>query len=140
MWAKRYRYVGPHDLKALAAAPTERVHVVNPRAVQHWITTTQSPNRGHTYVATFVIDAAAQLWIADQHSEHVACARGAAVLSAGEMTFVVSNQVCVSAITNQSTGYCPEPASWPSVQRVLDQRHHLPTMAQRLLAMEVVSK
>jgi len=78
-------------------------------------------SRNHTYVATFIIDTAARFWIADQHSEHVACARGSAVLSAGEMTFVVGSQIRVSAITSQSTGYCPEPVSWPSVQRVLDQ-------------------
>jgi hypothetical protein len=41
----------------------------------------------------------------------------------GEMTFAVDQRrrsVEVVFVTNQSTGYCPEPESWPSVQAALD--------------------
>ena len=60
--------------------------------------------------------------IADRHSEHVACAEQLDVLSAGEITFEISNdQVHFTWITNQSTGYCPEPESWPAVKNALDK-------------------
>ncbi|BDA71358.1 hypothetical protein CAL7716_055240 [Calothrix sp. PCC 7716] len=58
---------------------------------------------------TVIIDVDEQLWIADRHSEHVQCARGQRVLSAGEITFTLaSSNVLVSEVSNQSTGYCPE--------------------------------
>jgi hypothetical protein len=63
------------------------------------------------------------LWIADRHSEHIACARGGPVLSAGELTFQIdrrTKQVEVVAVTNQSTGFCPEPESLPAVAAALD--------------------
>jgi hypothetical protein len=42
------------------------------------------------------------------------------VKSAGEMTFgVTGEQVAVAAVSNQSTGYCPEPVSWPAVEAAL---------------------
>jgi len=38
------------------------------------------------------------------------------------MTFVVAaRKIEVLAVTNQSTGYCPELTSWPSVADALDQ-------------------
>ena len=45
------------------------------------------------------------------------------MFSAGEMTFAVDRRrrsVELVYVTNQSTGYCPEPESWPAVQTVLD--------------------
>ena len=73
-------------------------------------------------VATFVIDADGRRWIADRHSEHVQCARGGDVLSAGEMTFSLKGgAVAVVGVSNQSTGYRPEPESWPAVAAALDQ-------------------
>jgi hypothetical protein len=71
--------------------------------------------------ATFIVDIAEQLWIADRHSEHVACANGQDVLAAGEMIFERNaTQILVSDVTNQSTGYCPEPGCWEVIARVLD--------------------
>jgi hypothetical protein len=63
------------------------------------------------------------LWVADRHSEHVACARGGPVLSAGEMTLELDRRrgsVEVVYVTNQSTGFCPEPESWGAVAAALD--------------------
>jgi len=72
--------------------------------------------------ATFIVDSAGDLWIADRHSEHVCCARGGTVLSAGEITFSDDGgRIEVVAATNQSTGYCPEPESWLDVQRALER-------------------
>src|SRR5207245_3026844 len=70
--------------------------------------------------ATFIIDETGGLLIADRRSEHVACAGGRPVRSAGEMTFTVKTSgVSVAWVTNQSTGYCPEPDSWPAVEAAL---------------------
>jgi hypothetical protein len=66
-------------------------------------------------IATFVIDATGILLIADRRSEHVVCAGGKEILSAGEITFHIGRSVEVVGISNQSTGYCPEPESWPAV-------------------------
>ena len=52
-------------------------------------------------------------------SEHVACAAGGPVLSAGEITF--DDECNVPEISNQSTGFCPEPESWSTVERALDR-------------------
>ena len=75
-----------------------------------------------SFTVTFVV-LSDGLWVADRHSEHVACARGGPVHSAGEMTFEVDprgRSVDVVHVTNQSTGFCPEPESWPSVAAALD--------------------
>lgn len=73
-------------------------------------------------IATFVVDADGKLRIADRHSEHVRCAGGKPVLSGGEMTFrICGNDVAVTWITNQSTGYCPEPESWEAVIKALSE-------------------
>jgi hypothetical protein len=62
------------------------------------------------------------LRIADRRSEHVTCAEGQPVLSAGEMTFMCGKgRIFVVSATNQSTGYCPEPESWPAVASALDR-------------------
>jgi hypothetical protein len=73
-------------------------------------------------IATFVVDASGELRIADRHSEHVACAGGQPVLSAGEITFeITADSVRVVGVSNQSTGYCPEPVSWPAVEWALQR-------------------
>ncbi len=72
--------------------------------------------------ATFVIDAKGTLLLADRRSEHVACAGGGPVQSAGEMFFLVAGgHVEVVEVSNQSTGFCPEPESWPAVAVALDR-------------------
>jgi hypothetical protein len=71
---------------------------------------------------TFVIDLSGTLRIAPRRSEHVACAGGEPVLSAGEITFLHdAHGWVVSEISNHSTGYCPDPASWPAVGDALDR-------------------
>lgn len=80
----------------------------------------QQPGPAGLLIATFVIDQAGTLLVADRHSEHVACAGRQPVLSAGEITFRITRQsVEVAEVSNQSTGYCPEPESWPAVESAL---------------------
>ena len=77
--------------------------------------------RSREVTATFVVDEVGHLRLAERHAEHVACAHGQPVRAAGEMTFIlVGDAVRMPAVTNQSTGYCPEPASWIEVRRTLD--------------------
>lgn len=117
-----YRYIGPSDLKALGQDVTQRVFIGGISDVLAWIDSKQSPQRDSVFVATFIVDCENKLWIADRHSEHVACARGGDVLSAGEIVFERYGQVVVvTDVSNQSTGYCPEPESWPAVAAALDK-------------------
>ncbi|WP_229830298.1 hypothetical protein [Actinoplanes ianthinogenes] len=60
------------------------------------------------------------LLLAPRNSEHVACAGGAPVLAAGEISFRHDDGWHVDQVTNQSTGYCPEPSCWPAVAAALD--------------------
>lgn len=117
-----YRYVGPSGLKTLGQDATQRTFIGRSADVLAWINSTQPTRRDSAAVATFVVDTDGSLWIADRHSEHVVCARGGDVLSAGELTFEVDGgSVTVTDATNQSTGYCPETESWPAVAAALDK-------------------
>jgi hypothetical protein len=50
----------------------------------------------------------------------VACAGGEDVLAAGEITFGRDEQGWfVWEITNQSTGFCPDPGCWEAVEEAL---------------------
>lgn len=69
-----------------------------------------------------MIDPAGCLRLADRRSEHVACAGGGYVLSAGELFLRRDGEADeVIEASNQSTGYCPEPESWPAVAAALDR-------------------
>ena len=118
----RYRYVGPSEISDRANPTSPRLGVSFPRNVRAWYQAAEDAAPLPAQVtATFVIDVEGKLWIADRRSEHVACARRQPVFSAGEMTFdISSDRVEATWITNQSTGYCPEPESWPVVAHALD--------------------
>ncbi len=68
--------------------------------------------------STYVIDLDGRLRLAPRRSEHVALAGGRDVLAAGEITIVDGR---VTEVSNQSTGYCPDPDCWPAVARALDR-------------------
>jgi len=71
---------------------------------------------------TFVVDTDGVLRLAPRRSEHVACAGGGVVLSAGEMSFRgEAGRWTVGEVSNQSTGYCPDVSSWPAVAEALDR-------------------
>jgi hypothetical protein len=109
--ARIYHYVGPADVLA-ALRP-----LMPGRAV---IAREDITDPGEPF--TFVIDLKGTLRLAPRRSEHAACAAGAPVLSAGEITFEKGQDGWeVVSATNQSTGYCPEPSSWPAVARALDR-------------------
>lgn len=120
---KVYHYIGPHNLRQLVSQPTDRMQILQPGDVIAWIDKSQQEvEHDHFITATFIVDTRGHLWVADRRSEHVVCAAGQPVLTAGEITFVVQGEhVIVSEVTNQSTGYCPEPETWPEVDTVLDR-------------------
>ena len=114
----KYHYIGPSGLRD---SVSERRLIQKPSDVRDWVSQTQQRPQHGMIVATFIINVDGQLWIADRHSEHVACAAGQPVLSAGEMTFSTDgSEVSVVEVSNQSLGYCPEPSSWPAVAAALD--------------------
>jgi len=116
-----YPYVGSESIRRAIPKTSHRLHVTNIEGLLRWLLDTHQPReRDGTVVVTFIIDAAGELWINDRRSEHVLCADGGDVLSAGEMTFAIQRaSIEVVGVSNQSTGYCPEPESWPAVDRVL---------------------
>jgi hypothetical protein len=119
---KRYPYVGPAELAKHATADTPRCRAESAAAVASWTLAQPDLASDRTLTVTFVV-LPDGLWLADRHSEHVACARGGPVLSAGEMTLAVDRvgrAAEVVYVTNQSTGFCPEPESWPAVAAALD--------------------
>ncbi|MFJ2091693.1 hypothetical protein ACIOEW_20830 [Streptomyces sp. NPDC087901] len=102
-------YVGPADILA-AVRRDSRGRPFEPSAVRE----------GEVY--TFVVTVEGVLRLAPRRSEHVACAGGAPVLGAGEITLVRAGGHWVAEeITNQSTGYCPDAEmSWPAVAAALE--------------------
>lgn len=116
-----YRYVGSQAIAASVADAPAGTKVTEPASVLLWVHESgQCFDADGCVIATFVIDEYHTLRIADRHSEHVACAGGRSVMSAGEITFRISkSSVQVVTVSNQSTGYCPEPGSWPVVSNAL---------------------
>lgn len=121
MQPRRYSYVGPTELRQRARRDSHCLRVTSVADLLPWSLSFLPRGRVHGSVtATFIIDTAERLWVADRRSEHVSCADGQDVLAAGEITFErAANQIEVAEVTNQSTGYCPEPSCWPVVARVL---------------------
>lgn len=118
---KVYHYVGPRRIAERVATSSSGTPICSSRDVLAWIrTSSQELDADGCVIATFVVDDVGVLKIADRRSEHVICAGGAPVRSAGEMTFAIhGGEVSVAAVSNQSTGYCPEPESWPAVAEAL---------------------
>jgi hypothetical protein len=118
--AKQYFYIGPTNIPHNNSF-LQRFCITNSRDVAKWIDITQQEHSS-SITATYIIDIDKNLWITDRHYEHVACAQGKAVLAAGEISFFQQNQdIEIIYISNQSTGYCPEPSCWSVVQDVLIQ-------------------
>ena len=117
---RHYRYIGPADLLATVQPGSEGQPIRTPDDLDAWLGTRTDEEQGEPF--TFVIDLDSTLRLAPRRSEHVVCAVGAPVLSAGEITFLHDRgHWTVSQISNQSTGYCPDPASWPAVNDALDR-------------------
>ncbi|GAA4985782.1 hypothetical protein [Kitasatospora paranensis] len=116
---RSYRYVGPAELAALAGPGREGRRIRSPAGLAGWAAERGPQECGEPF--TFVVDTAGVLRLAPRRSEHVVCAGGEAVLSAGEMALrQVSGRWTVDGVSNQSTGYCPDTRSWPAVAEALE--------------------
>ncbi|MYS21272.1 hypothetical protein GA0115240_128515 [Streptomyces sp. DvalAA-14] len=114
-----FRYVGPADLSAAARAEGAAVGIRTGSDLAAWLAVRTEEELREPF--TFVIGLDGMLRLAPRRSEHVACAGGEPVLSAGEIAFARrAGEWAVAEISNQSTGYCPDVASWPAVADALD--------------------
>lgn len=112
-----YSYVGPEQIRQRSVGQ-DGLRIETASALVAWLRS-QTPNPDGLVPVTFVVDQAGQLRVADRRSEHVACAGGGPVRSAGELFLGACGTV--EEASNQSTGYCPEPESWAAVAVVLDR-------------------
>ncbi|MEU3977418.1 hypothetical protein [Streptomyces bacillaris] len=116
---RSYRYVGPADLKAAIRPGSGGRRIVSPTDFAHWAAGQTAAELLEPF--TFVVDMDGVLRLAPRRSEHVACADGERVLSAGEISFIrEADRWVVDEVSNQSTGYCPDAVSWPAVADALD--------------------
>jgi hypothetical protein len=115
---KAYGYVGPAHLRKLASSLTERVEPDSVGTLDQWLRTRV---RDRAVTTTYVVTLQGRLRVAERNAEHVACAGGDWVFAAGEMTFALParSRASVIEVTNQSTGYCPEPSCFPAVRGAL---------------------
>ncbi|KOX37514.1 MULTISPECIES: hypothetical protein [unclassified Streptomyces] len=116
---RSYRYVGPVELKA-AVRPGESGRRIGSAAdFADWAAERSMVELAEPF--TFVVGMDGVLRLAPRRSEHVACAGGDTVLSAGEIGFTrEAGRWTVDEVSNQSTGYCPDVTSWGGVARALD--------------------
>lgn len=118
--ARSYRYVGPADLKSTVGPETVGHRIRTAADVELWLAACSERESAEPF--TFVVDTEGFLRLAPRRSEHVACAGGELVLSAGEMSFTrAAAGWTVHEVSNQSTGYCPDSDSWPAVAGALDR-------------------
>jgi hypothetical protein len=119
---KSYRYVGPETIRSKSEGRPGGRRIDSLGVLLSWLVGHHGGVAGGvTDAATFVIDPEGFLRLADRRSEHVACAGGGPVLSAGEMFYLAAGDaVLVEEVSNLSTGYCPEPESWVAVGEALD--------------------
>ena len=117
---RRYRYVGPAEMRASVADAPAGWPVRSPVDLDAYLAAADPRDRDEPF--TYVIDTAGTLRLAPRRSEHVACAGGEEVLGAGEIAFAGDpGGWVVTEVSNHSTGYCPDPASWAAVAGALDR-------------------
>jgi hypothetical protein len=113
--AHGYRYVGPADLAARARPGPDVITVASAQVLTRWLASRPADELGESF--TFAVGLDGQLRLAPRRSEHVDCAAGTGrrrgPVRARRATWSVSE------ISNQSTGYCPDPDSWPVVASAL---------------------
>lgn len=119
MTQRQYQYVGPKEIRETAKSQPTGTRITSVDDLAQWLAASSTERSAQQcWVATFTIGLDGCLCLAPRRSEHIACAAGGNVLSAGEIT--IDDDMAVTEITNQSTGYCPEPESWNAVSDALD--------------------
>ncbi|MEU2702434.1 MULTISPECIES: hypothetical protein [Micromonospora] len=116
---RQYAYVGPAEFRDRAVA-VDAVTVDSIASLDEWLAGRDPGDLVEP--VTFVVDLDGVLRLAPRRSEHIALAGGRDVLAAGEMAFALAGGGWrASEVTNQSTGYCPDPDCWPAVAEALDR-------------------
>lgn len=118
--ARLYQYVGPVEIRERSRTSPPGTFIQARSDLLAWLHAHHADaDLANTIVATFVIDEAGTLRLAPRQSEHVACAAGGPVHSAGEITLTMTGDVI--DISNQSTGFCPEPESWSACEEAFNR-------------------
>lgn len=118
--SRTYQYVGPADLKAIVRSGGEGHPIRSEADFDNWAAERSAAELAEPF--TFVVDTDGVLRLAPRRSEHVGCAAGGPVLSAGEIGFSREDgRWVVSEVSNHSTGYCPDTSSWSAVAQALGQ-------------------
>ncbi|MFI6518003.1 hypothetical protein ACIBF1_20775 [Spirillospora sp. NPDC050679] len=118
--SRHYPYVGPHDVLARVRPGHLGQAIASAEDLAAWMAMHSRNEQQEPF--TFVIDLTGVMRLAPRRSEHAACAGGAPVLSAGEITFTRDDRRwTVGEVSNQSTGYCPDLPSWTAVEDALDR-------------------
>ncbi|MER5918558.1 hypothetical protein ABT124_52245, partial [Streptomyces sp. NPDC001982] len=111
--------VGPVDLKAEVRPGSGGCRIGSAADFDSWVTERSAAELVEPF--TFVVGTDGALRLAPRRSEHVACASGGLVLSAGEISFTSeAGRWVVGDVSNHSTGYCPDVSSWSAVAQALD--------------------
>jgi len=110
-----FTYVGPEEIRVRSCTAPSGTPILSRPEIVAWLRSQDADEDGW---ATYVVNVRGSLVVAPRRSEHVACAGGEAVLAAGEVLF--ESDGTVSAITNNSTGYCPAETCWSAVSLALD--------------------
>jgi hypothetical protein len=117
---RRYRYVGPEEVAAVALSGGEGRPIRSLADFEHWVDAVDARDLAEPF--TYVVGVDGVVRLAPRRSEHVACAGGGDVLAAGEISFLRQpSGWTVGEVTNQSTGYCPDTDCWPAVASALDR-------------------
>ncbi|MFE2411480.1 hypothetical protein ACFXDE_24340 [Kitasatospora sp. NPDC059408] len=119
---RAYRYVGPPELWG-GGGPGGQLVRTEPEFAD-WVGERTAAELAEPF--TFVVDLAGFLRLAPRRSEHVVCAGGELVLSAGEVRFERGDDAdfhgwTAEEVSNQSTGYCPDVVSWSAVAAALER-------------------
>lgn len=117
MSGREYEYVGDPAVRRRALDEPAGAAITSALELDAWLR--RNPD-ALTEGATFVVSREGTLLLAPRRSEHVGCAKGGAVLCAGELRFARDRGVSVIEASNQSTGYCPEPDSFEALAEALD--------------------
>ncbi|MET9600203.1 hypothetical protein [Streptomyces sp. NPDC006459] len=116
---RSYRYVGPAEPMELVRPGAAGRCIRSAADFAQWAAGLPAAELSEPF--TFVVDTTGVLRLAPRRSEHVVCAGGGPVLSAGEIGFGrESGRWVVRTVSNQSAGYCPDTDSWPAVAAALD--------------------
>ncbi|MFG3016338.1 hypothetical protein ACGFZB_39045 [Streptomyces cinerochromogenes] len=115
-----YRYGGPAELRPDAGTGPDVNRVGSAAEFEAWAAARPAAELDEPF--TYVVGTDGALRLAPRRSEHVACAGGDAVRSAGEITFARrAGHWTVTDVSNHSTGYCPDVTSWPAVAEALER-------------------